>query len=221
MWRTALLCLWPAVVVAVAADLLWKQYALLVVLWYHALCLFIPLVVRRPLGEMVRDTGLERWDARRWALPAAAIGAAMIVGIWAGVQFLKGWQMAGYEAGVLIAGGNSAFDSFRPLVPNMEPLWLVGFYAVAVNPVVEEYYWRGFLLPRSGVLWGAFFFWLTHYAAMRLFLAWHVAFLLSVPVFAAGAVWGWMRRRYGSLWPCILTHFAADLAIVAAALQLR
>ena len=37
---------------------------------------------------------------------------------------------------------------------------------------------------------------------------------------AAGLAWGWLRRRTGALWPCVITHVAADAALLRVAASL-
>jgi hypothetical protein len=87
-------------------------------------------------------------------------------------------------------------------------------YSLLVNPFSEEYFWRGFLLPKTGIIQGAMLFWLLHVMTVIIFVEPLKAILLTLPVLAAGLLWGWMRRRFGTLWPCFITHLAANMAIL-------
>ncbi len=93
--------------------------------------------------------------------------------------------------------------------------WAGAFAATALFPAVfEELAFRGYIMPRlarsmtggeavvvSGVL----------FAVLHLNLS-AVPFLLPT-----GVALGWLRRRSGSVWPCILMHLAHNAAVLAAA----
>jgi membrane protease YdiL (CAAX protease family) len=100
------------------------------------------------------------------------------------------------------------------LLTHLQPLPLFAILGIVVNPFLEEYYWRGFLLPRTGVLAGAIMFGFLHFAALAPLMPWSNALLLSVPPLLAGLAWGWMRRAFDTLWPSIITHAAADAGIL-------
>jgi membrane protease YdiL (CAAX protease family) len=59
-----------------------------------------------------------------------------------------------------------------------------------------------------------------HAAAASIFVNAFAATLLTLPTLLAGLAWGWMRQRFGSLWPAFLTHVAADVAILRMAATL-
>ncbi len=79
---------------------------------------------------------------------------------------------------------------------------------------MEQIFWRGFLLPKSGVLPGGALFGFMHFAGLAVVLRPLDAALLALPATFAGVFWGWMRKTSGSLWPCIATHVAADAGIL-------
>jgi len=198
--RPALLAILPMVVVptllVIAKESLWPA-----VIGYHALCLGLPLVYRHGLTE----AGSTVSNARRW-LPLA--GAVSI--------------------GVLVAGEVGRHVSLVTLLPSgwervlslARPWWAFVIYSIVVNAFCEEYLWRGFLLPRTGIAWGGILFWLMHAAAASIFVNAFAAIWLTVPTLFAGLAWGWMRQRFGSLWPAFLTHVAADVAILRVATTL-
>jgi membrane protease YdiL (CAAX protease family) len=59
-----------------------------------------------------------------------------------------------------------------------------------------------------------------HAAAASVFVSPWAAIGLTAPTLFAGLTWGWMRQRFGSLWPAIITHVAADVAILRTAAPL-
>jgi len=42
------------------------------------------------------------------------------------------------------------------------------------------------------------------------------AVVFTLPAAFVGAFWSWSKRESGSLWPAVVTHLAADAAILAA-----
>ncbi|WP_426446726.1 CPBP family intramembrane glutamic endopeptidase [Paenibacillus sp. S-38] len=99
--------------------------------------------------------------------------------------------------------------------------WLI-LILIAVNPLLEEIYWRGFMLRRlegilptgARVLVTSFFYALYHLGPLVPMMLWPANVLLTLPVFGAGVVWAVMRHRSGSLWGSAASHAIADMAII-------
>lgn len=200
MRRACLLGLLPTVAVhlglrCAGVERLWVTVGL-----YHGLCIVVPA-----LGGATRA---ELLHTRRWAAPSIALALTLGAGIWAlgrGLQ-ARGWLGPPETRGLLL---------------RLEPWWFFVVYSLALNALLEEWFWRGFLLPRSGLVPGGMLFGLMHFAGLVAVLAPLDALLLSAPTVAAGFLWGWLRRASGSLWPCILTHLGADAGILALAQAIR
>jgi membrane protease YdiL (CAAX protease family) len=113
---------------------------------------------------------------------------------------------------LLLAGAEAVVRrvDVKPLLPD-------GWEALLVNALLEEYFWRGFLLPRTGMIGGGVLFWVMHAAAGSVFVGALAALVFSLPTLLAGILWGSARERFGTLWPCLLTHVAADAAILRVA----
>jgi len=160
---------------------------------YHALCVAVPAVAR---------TRGEAGGPPRWVGSSAVLALALGAGIWAlGRElYARGWMVPAET---------------RPLLLLVEPWRLFAVYSLAVNGFLEEWFWRRFLLARSGVVPGAALFALMHFAGLVVVVSPLEAALLSAPTFVAGLVWGWMRRASGSLWPCVITHIGADAGVLA------
>lgn len=192
----------PAVVVTtlllLVEDSLWPA-----VLTYHALCLGIPLAGRCSF----REAGLVLSDWRRWLLPTTALSVLLLA--------------AGAAAPRMIDVETFLPHGWEPLLPLTEPWSMFVAYSLCINPFLEEYFWRGFLLPKTGVLGGAALFWIMHMSAASVLLAAFDAVWITLPAFVAAVVWGFMRQRFQTLWPCVITHAAADAAILAAVSALR
>jgi membrane protease YdiL (CAAX protease family) len=187
-------CLLPAVLIAgllAAFPTVWPAF-----LAYHALCIIAPLANRVSL----KDAGFVRGDARSW-LPLALGLAVVLVGT---SELLRHTL----DPRPLLPPG------WQQLLARTSPRWLYIAYTLTVNATCEELYWRGFLLPRTGILWGGVAFWSMHVAAGLVLVGPLATLRATLPVLLAGLVWGWMRKRFGSLWPGILTHFAANAAVL-------
>jgi membrane protease YdiL (CAAX protease family) len=89
------------------------------------------------------------------------------------------------------------------------------------NSLVEEYYWRGFLLDQlrrrlDNVLWlgllAGGLFGLHHVFVFAPLLGLPTAVLCTLGTVVAGVVWSWQRLKGWSLLDCYVSHILADLA---------
>lgn len=145
-----------------------------------------------------------------------------------------GWRRSGFNLGLAAAGGTVlAFavsliasllhtpqvDSpMEKLMESPSSFIQIGIMAVTVAPLFEEMFFRGFLQPlisRSlgiapGILITAALFGLLH--APEYGWAWQYAFAVAV----AGAVFGWIRARTGSIIPGTVMHACYNAVFVVA-----
>jgi hypothetical protein len=81
---------------------------------------------------------------------------------------------------------------------------ILGLFAVVVAPIVEELFFRGFMLPginkRYGYSWGVFI-------SALLFALAHLQPGSLVPIFILGLLLAWLYNKTKSIWPCIFAHF--------------
>ncbi len=89
------------------------------------------------------------------------------------------------------------------------PLWFYVFAAV-IEPINEEVLFRGFMVPRIGIILSSIIFGILHYTYDSTF---------AIEVIAAvvfGLIAGYAYRKTGSLYPSIIAHILINtLAIVA------
>jgi hypothetical protein len=100
--------------------------------------------------------------------------------------------------------------------------WLLLYYA-AVNPWIEEWFWRGTLLggpvrqalgslrARTLALVG---FWPLHAVVLVSSFGLAQGGLFSLACLAAGALWTLMRERQGHAWGALASHQGADAGVV-------
>ena len=169
------------------------------------------LLTMRVMALVVVAAAILGW---RTVLPAVArVGSAS----WLVAAVLFG--LATFAWSSIYADCTSAALGL-PRAGGYEPIVAVGYgwagavAAVALYPaVVEELAFRGLIVPRLGrVLTGGE----TVLVSAVMFAALHLnvtALPVLLPVGAALAV---LRRRSGSLWPCLLMHLTHNAAVLAA-----
>lgn len=152
-------------------------------------------------GFLHRDRIVLRWrDTHRWlAATVAASAALLLLGAAAGWW---GWLNALLPATVLA-------ERCR-----LDPIVFYLVHGPLVNAPLEEMYWRGALLRGTGLAGGAVFFWLFHAAALATLVPLADAVLFTSPTLFFALGWGWTMRAAGTLWPCVITHAAADAALM-------
>lgn len=82
------------------------------------------------------------------------------------------------------------------------PLYVL-IFSFTVTPIAEEIFFRGFLLPRIGILLSTLLFALAHFS--------YGSIAEFVGAFTAGLVFALMRRRSKSVIPSIVAHAAFNL----------
>lgn len=159
------------------------------------------------------------------------LGYAVLLGI-----------VTGLAAVIAILG---AYIVFEPLVSNstivsnltsngisktMFPL--VALWLILVNPLMEEFFWRGFVYQRGAqifssrmgqriVLYGSgALFALHHTVIVQPWFNWWQFLLATVFLALAGIVFNLLYKHTGSIIPSLVAHFLADVAIAALGLIL-
>ncbi len=172
-------------------------------LLYHAVMLLCVVTAGRrgnlpPLGR-------GPW---RIALAAALVGASC------GPLFVVLWPLLESRAGDL---ATRLADLGLPGAR----LWFFAAYYATVHPVLEEVYWRGWLGPASSrPHWNDLAFAAYHGLTLAFFIEapW---ILLCLTVLAVTAwLWRWATARWRGLLVPIVSHAAADITVIAAAIWL-
>lgn len=163
------------------------------------------------VGRSVWRPDLRVWPTRRgWRL-AGVIGLVVTLG-WVGLERLPYPRVPG------MAGSRPAFDPgvLRPFA-RVAFLAVRFFGLVALVPLMEELFWRSFLMrlvidpdsnfervpagqvtPVAGVVTAV------------LFAAAHPEWL---PALLTGLAWAWLLARTGSLVACVASHAVANLGL--------
>lgn len=88
-----------------------------------------------------------------------------------------------------------------------------------VNPVLEEMYWRGFILQKLEqikykVIISSLFYSLYHFLVLLPMFKAPYPVIFFLLVFLAGMIWGRMVIKYRTLWGSIISHSLADIGII-------
>lgn len=105
---------------------------------------------------------------------------------------------------------------------NSRWIWWFSLYLVVVNSLLEELFWRGFVLQRFlvvmsrvvGILLSSFFYCLYHLVVLTVLFGFRWGCLMTLLVFGVGCFWGWMKGRFPSAYPTWFSHLLADLGLV-------
>ena len=166
------------------------------VLGYHAICIAALLADRGWRKRLRRPPPCVRWTA---------LSCALILGGLALSLFLPRPEEVGSLLRKKVFGDSES------------RFWVFAVYSMLIHCPAEELFWRGVVDPRSAAANGVGFY-LQHAAPLALFLGSPLqGLLLAVPAGAAGLWWSWASRRSGTLVPALVSHAAADLAILGIA----
>ncbi len=171
------------------------------ILAYHGVCAGSILLHRRSLGPLfARRPGLGPWILG--AAAAFLAGLALLALLWNPARVRE-------PAAAALFAGPDRLRSFA----------VTAAYTMVFHASLEEIFWRGVFTDvgtarPAAVLWGnAASFYLVHVVVLAAAIGpW--GFLAALPTAPAGLAWGWITLRTRSLWPALVSHWAADAAIL-------
>lgn len=179
--------------------------------------LFLPFAVQ---GVLL--LALWRFGPWRYGRSWSALGLRRTLNNGAPLALLAVASSVGFAVFYSMAVTFLGLDSLRP--PQL-PSQLLDTYAErlamftlagVVAPVVEEAFFRGFLLPAFLARWG---FVPGASLVSLLFAMSHGVLALLIPAFVSGLLLAWLYRRTGSLWNCVLAHGAQNAIAFAVAVS--
>lgn len=187
----------PALIAGVLFATGWAHPAILA---YHALCATAILRARRRIRPLFAWHG----STLKWALGASALFVAVLF------LPLLFWDPRTIR--------ESAAAALFPWKRADLGFLLFGAYTMIVHCPLEEVFWRGAVTkpgtPAAVAIAGnAVFFYLVHVGAMAYTLG-GLGWLLALPTALAGAGWSFLTLRSRSIWPALISHWAADAAIL-------
>ena len=126
--------------------------------------------------------------------------------LWLGVVVYLGVLIASIGSGFALESiGLEPIRSLQSMINQYSPLTLVGLFLTGT--VVEEVFYRGYLIERIKFLTGKY--WLAGIVSWLVFTLVHIKFFglgptLDVSVLSAALVMIYLKEK--SIWPCIVIH---------------
>jgi hypothetical protein len=142
---------------------------------------------RKNFAKIIKESGVSRREF--WRSAVKGIATAVLVLLLVFVEALLILHFRLDEPGKVVS------------VAKELPLYIL-IFSFLFSPVAEEIFFRGFLLPRVGVVTSSLLFALAHF--------FYGSLIEFVATFTAGLIFAVMRRR-GSLVPCIFAHATFNL----------
>jgi len=156
-------------------------------------------------------------EGLHWSLRVGALGSGLVaVGLV--VAYLTLGRLVDWDAVRM-----SLWESYG-VQPVLFPI--VAFAIIAINPIMEEYFWRGFIyrafrdntesprLRRAWLYLTGIFFALHHVLIIQGWFNWWQWLLTVVVLAVVGIVFNWLYERTESIIAPWLIHTAADAAII-------
>ena len=205
----AALLLLPAVQTAVSVY--WQWHTAITYPLLKAVMIAIPMVIwlrwRRRGVNIRQRAGWRRTNC----LPGLCVGAAMAAVI-----------LGGYYAVLRSLIDPAPVAAKIRSLGVLEHYWLMAIVISLWNSLLEEYYWRAFLVGELAGRWRAAavicvaggLFGLHHFFALLSAFDWPLVALGVAGTMLAGAVWTWMRVSGRSIVDCYVSHVLADLAVM-------
>lgn len=182
---------------AVAIGLFWVRNALAALLGFH-FAIILSLLLAKPSFPV---KNLFRSNNIRWVVLSLLLCGS------SGISLYYFWSYFGFVGDL-----SSQVESYR-LSTSTWPLFIT--YFALVNPLIEEYFWRGYLGSPTRNLYLSDFL----YAGFHALVLWNKVQLTSIlysliVLVLAGWFWRQLARIDGGLLAPALGHMAADFTIL-------
>ncbi|MCK5115521.1 MAG: CPBP family intramembrane metalloprotease [Candidatus Aegiribacteria sp.] len=185
------------------------------ILFYGVVCIAVPLldrvVIRRQtMSEFFRFIGFR--NIRKSLLPGLLVGAVFLTAIYL-FSLIFSRQL------IDTSTMTTALDRWNLDSGN---LFVFLFMMIVGNSILEEIYWRGYVFSRlktltssrNTVLLTALFYTSYHLITTVTLFSLAQGLLLSSAIFLVGVFWAYLRIRFESIIPAVISHLLADLGLM-------
>ncbi|MFC5602792.1 CPBP family intramembrane glutamic endopeptidase [Sporosarcina koreensis] len=179
-------------------------------LLFYGWLLFVPLIIYMIGGR--QRINLKKHLSVQSLWVGLTSGIIFFLAIFGGITILKDSVLNVTELKLILAEWNFTGN----LV-----IWLM-IFLIAINPLLEEYYWREFMYnrllekvsARQTMVITSFFYSLYHLLSLIFIFNFPFNVIAVFPVFIAGIIWAYLRFKLKSITASIISHSLADLGIM-------
>jgi len=211
-----ILLLWIIVPIAIYLSLIvLNNVVVTFILFYVIICVLIPIVdlifmQKKSLKEYLQYIGF--CNLKKTFIPATIIGIIFCISIFAFFVLLKNYVLKTDQIQTILNSWNINNKYLIPLL----------FTMIVANSVLEEVYWRGYIFkklesvvsPPKVIVYSSLFYASYHLiTTINLFSIWYGIFFTAA-IFGVGYFWGFMRRKFDSIYYSVISHLLADLGIM-------
>jgi membrane protease YdiL (CAAX protease family) len=211
-----ILFLWILAPISIYLGLIvFNNVALTFILFYGFICLIIPIIdliiiQRKNIKDYFAFLGFK--NIKETFLPSFIIGIFFYISIFVFFVLLQKYVLKIDQVQAILDNWN--IDN-KYIIPFL-------FTMIIANSVFEEIYWRGYIYKKlENIVSSTRVILLTSsfYASYHLITTINLFSLLygiifTCVVFGIGLFWGYMRKKYDSIYFPIISHLLADLGIM-------
>jgi membrane protease YdiL (CAAX protease family) len=212
----SILLLWIIVPIAIFFSLVvFNNVILTFILFYGVICLLIPIVdlfiiQKKNIKEYLQYLGFKNF--KKTIIPSTIIGIIFSTSIYLFFIILERYVMDIGQMQRILDNWNINNKYIIPLL----------FTMIIANSVFEEVYWRGYIYKKIEDLYNPIkvliltsLFYASYHliTTINLFSIWY-GIIFTLIIFGAGFFWGFMRKKFNSIYFSIISHLLADLGIM-------
>ena len=214
MLPVLILMLLPAAAVFTGLILLNSIFATYI-LFYGVVCIAVPLLDRvvfhrQNVHEFFRFIGLV--NIRKSLLPGLIVGGVFLAAIYLFFMIFR----------AQLINTSSMTSALSRWNLNSGNLFIFLFMMIVGNSILEEIYWRGYVFSRlqkltssrNTMILTALFYTSYHLITTVTLFSLVQGLLLSSAVFLVGVFWAYLRIKYESIIPAVISHLLADLGLM-------
>lgn len=175
-----------------------RQYWLILIYFLQSILIILPVIV---YAKLIKKLNFESFGLRK-----IKVWNNFKTAIWGYLTFL----MVNFVFMMIILYVNVKIPGYQlqdPILPffgnGIESLILAGILIIGVAPFIEEFFFRGFILPTMVNKWGTT---LGSILTAAIFATLHLQFNSIIPIFILGLIINAMVIKTKSIWPAITFH---------------
>lgn len=212
----SILLLWIIAPIAIYCGLIiCNNVVLTFILFYIGICLIIPIAdliifQKKDLKEYIRYLGFK--NCKKTLIPSTIIGVIFCTSIYLFFIILEKYVM---DVGQMQEILNSWNINNKYIIPLL-------FTMIIANSLFEEVYWRGYIYgklinittPVKTLLLTSAFYASYHLITTINLFSFRYGLLFTIVIYGIGYFWGYMRKKFDSIYFSVISHLLADLGIM-------